>query len=405
VKIAFISGLYPPAVAGGAEIVLQALVEGLRDAGHEVLVLTTKEGGDIVRELVNGIPVFRVPIQNVYWHGWRDRPRTAKRAIWHALDSMNIRMLSIAKKILQEERPDTLNVHASEGWSAAVLAIGKSLGIPTVQVLHSLNVLCPNSNMFRNGRACGTRCLSCKALRVRHKAFSEDADAVVGVSQYILDRHLSAGYFSTAKHRIAIHNARDLPAAVVESPRNEATDQGKKFIFGFIGTINPAKGVELLIKEFYSVGNLEAELWIAGKGQTYFESSIRSRYASQQVKFLGYLKPAEFFPSIDVLVVPSLCQEALPTVVPEAFAFGVPVIASRRGGIPEMVRDGVNGRLYEPDNGGELANIMTAILRGEENLVSMSREAKRTAVGYLDMRGWVNKYVQVNRDVAATGKS
>jgi glycosyltransferase involved in cell wall biosynthesis len=404
VKIAFISGLYPPALAGGAEIVLQALVEGLRDAGHEVLVLTTKEGGDIVRERVNGIPVFRVPIQNVYWHGWRDRPGTPKRAIWHAIDSINIRMLSIAKKILQEERPDTLNVHATEGWSAAVLALGKSLGIPTVQVLHSLNFLCPNSNMFRNGRACGTRCLSCKVLRVRHKSFSDNADCVVGVSQYILDRHVSAGYFSTTKHRIAIHNARDLPATNIESPRDKAKDPGEKFVFGFIGTINPAKGVELLIKEFSSIENPEAELWIAGKGQTNYESSIRSRYASQQVKFLGYLKPAEFFPGIDVLVVPSLCQEALPTVIPEAFAFGVPVIASRRGGIPEMVRDRVNGRLYEPDNDGELASIMTAILQGEENLVSMSREAKGAAVEYLDVRGWVNKYVQVNRDVAALGK-
>ncbi len=46
-KIAFINGLYPPQSVGGAEIVLQTLVEGVRDQGHEVLVLTTKDGGDL----------------------------------------------------------------------------------------------------------------------------------------------------------------------------------------------------------------------------------------------------------------------------------------------------------------------------------------------------------------------
>jgi hypothetical protein len=51
-KIAFISGLYPPAVIGGAEIVLQTLVEGVRDQGHDVLVITTKEEGKLVREFV-----------------------------------------------------------------------------------------------------------------------------------------------------------------------------------------------------------------------------------------------------------------------------------------------------------------------------------------------------------------
>jgi glycosyltransferase involved in cell wall biosynthesis len=364
-------------------------------------VLTTKDGGDIVRERVNGVSIIRAPIRNIYWHGWRDRPRAMKRAFWHALDSTNVPMLSIARKILREEQPDTLNVHAIEGWSAAVLATGKSLGIPTVQVLHSLNFLCPNSNMFRNGRNCVTRCLSCRILRVRHKSISNNADAVVGVSQFILDRHLSEGYFSTTKHRVAILNARDLPEASIVPPRETATNPRKKFVFGFIGTLNPAKGVELLIKEFSLMQNDEAELWIAGKGQSFYESYLKSRYANEQVKFLGYVKPAEFFPHVDVLVVPSLCQEALGMVVPEAFAFGVPVIASRRGGIPEMIHESVNGKLFEPDNEGELANIMSTILRSREDVASMGRDAKRCAAKYMDVQDWVDKYIQVNRHVLA----
>ncbi|MFL9921019.1 glycosyltransferase family 4 protein [Paraburkholderia fungorum] len=400
-KIAFISGLYPPAVIGGAEIVLQTLVEGVRDQGHDVLVITTKEEGKLVQEFVNEIPVIRVPIKNIYWHGRREHRGAIKRAIWHAIDSANLSMLSIARKILQEERPDALNVHAIEGWSAGVLAIGKSLGIPTVQVLHSWNFMCPNSNMFRKGHACKTRCLSCKILRMRHRSISDSADAVVGVSQFILDGHLSEGYFSKARHHIAIHNARDLHATELEPPCNRASGCRENLVFGFIGTLNPAKGVERLIEEFLALGIDAAELWIAGKGKPQYEAELISRYASSQVKFMGYLKQADFFPHIDVLVVPTLCEEALGMVVPEAFAFGLPVIASRRGGIPEMVRDGENGCLFEPNNRGELADVMASFLRGEQDTVSMRNTAKASAHQYLDVEAWVDKYIRINQDLVS----
>jgi glycosyltransferase involved in cell wall biosynthesis len=401
-KIAFVSGLYPPAYTGGAEIVLQTLVEGVRDQGHEVLVLTTKEGGDIVRESVNGIPVIRVPIKNMYWHGRRDRPGMVKRAIWHALDSANISMLSIARRILREERPDALNVHTTAGWSAGVLAVGRSLGIPTVQVLHDWSFLCPNSNMFRKGHICETRCLSCRILRIRHKSISDNADAVVGVSQFILDGHLSKGYFSKAKQHIAIHNARDLGVADIKLRSNREQGRRNGLVFGFMGSIHPAKGVELLIKEFLSLGTDASELQIAGKGKTKYEVYLQDRYAGSKVKFLGYMTQADFFSRIDVLVVPSLSHDTLPTVVLEAFAFGLPVIGSRRGGIPEMIRDGTNGRLFEPENPGELVAIMASFLSREEDILSMSRAAKASAHQYMDVASWVEKYIRLNRNVVST---
>jgi glycosyltransferase involved in cell wall biosynthesis len=400
-KIAFVSGLYPPSIIGGAEIVLQTLVEGVRDKGHEVLVLTTKEEGDPVREFVNEIPVIRVPIKNVYWHGRRERPGPIKRAIWHAVDSANMSMMSVARKILQEERPDALNVHVIEGWSAGVLRIGKSLGIPTVQVLHSWNFMCPNSNMFRKGQVCKAQCLTCKILRMRHKSISDSADAVVGVSQFILDRHLSEGYFSMAKQHAAIPNARYLPAGVLALRCTPATDRKEGLIFGFIGSIHPAKGIEVLIEEFLSLKIEGAELRIAGNGKPQYEAELISRYASPRVKFLGYQKQADFFPHIDVLVVPTLCEEALGMVVVEAFAFGLPVIASRRGGIPEMVRHGENGFLFEPNNRGELADLMASFLRRKHDIASMGKAAEDSAGQYLDVDGWVDKYVHINRNIVS----
>jgi glycosyltransferase involved in cell wall biosynthesis len=400
-KIAFINGLYPPQSVGGAEIVLQTLVEGVRDQGHEVLVLTTKDGGDLARESVNGVPVIRVPIRNMYWHGRRDRPGTVKRAIWHALDSSNSGMQSDARKILQEERPDALNVHVTTGWSAGVLAVGRSLGIPTVQVLHDWNFLCPNSNMYRKGHICKNRCLDCNILRARHKAISNNADAVVGVSQFILDGHLANGYFSTAKQRVAIHNARDLPATDLASRPARTKDRTSPLVFGVMGTVHPAKGVEFLIQEFLSLGTDAAQLWIAGKGKPEYEAYLKDRYASPQVRFLGFTKQADFFPYIDVLVFPSLSHEALGMVVPEAFAFGVPVIGSKRGGIPEMIQDGKSGRLFEPENPGELRAIMGSFLNGQLDAQAMGRAAKASAAQYLDVKSWVEKYIRLNANAIA----
>ncbi|VXC77259.1 Glycosyl transferase group 1 [Burkholderia sp. 8Y] len=401
-KIAFVSGLYPPAVIGGGEIVLQTLVEGIHSQGHEVLVLTTKEDGETDRSWLNGVPVIRVPIKNVYWHGRRERPGPLKRALWHAVDSSNIAMMSVAREILQQERPDVLNVHATEGWSAGVLKVGKSLGIPTVQVLHSSNFLCPNSNMFRNGHSCKTRCVSCAILRIRHRSMSEHADAVIGVSRFILDKHLSRGYFSKAKHQVAIHNARDLPIdSIVRTTKTDA-EPDRRLRFGFIGTLTAAKGIELLIQEFLSLGDCPAELLVAGTGKPEYEARLMSRYANSRIRFLGYKKQTDFLPNVDVLVVPSLCDEALGMVVAEAFAFGIPVIASRRGGIPEMVDDGANGCLFEPDRSGELTTTMASFINGERDFTSMSRSAKASAHKYLDVESWVEMHMRVNQDLVAT---
>jgi len=66
------------------------------------------------------------------------------------------------------------------------------------------------------------------------------------------------------------------------------------------------------------------------------------------------VRPEDFLPEIDVLVVPSVWDEPLPTVVVEAFTHGVPVIGSRRGGIPELIEDGRTGLLFDPAQPGSL---------------------------------------------------
>ena len=90
-------------------------------------------------------------------------------------------------------------------------------------------------------------------------------------------------------------------------------------------------------------------------------------------------------------------------VVFEALAFGKPVIGSRRGGIPEMIRDGENGLLFEPDAPGELRAALQA-LRDDRRRSRLTEKARPSAAPFLDMAEWIRTYEALYREVAGAGR-
>ena len=93
---------------------------------------------------------------------------------------------------------------------------------------------------------------------------------------------------------------------------------------------------------------------------------LRALAGGGNVRFEGRYSPvqlSEIFSNIDVLIVPSIWQEAYGLVISEAFMAKVPVVASRVGGIPEHVVHGVNGLLFEPGNVDQLLGHMQRIVR------------------------------------------
>src|SRR5690606_36848540 len=101
-------------------------------------------------------------------------------------------------------------------------------------------------------------------------------------------------------------------------------------------------GIEWLIEQFQSL-HIDASLLIAGRGKNDYEEKLRSLSRHPKISFLGYVRSADFFQMIDVLVVPSLWKEPLGMVAIEALANNLPVIAYKSGVLEETVRDGVNG--------------------------------------------------------------
>jgi glycosyltransferase involved in cell wall biosynthesis len=124
--------------------------------------------------------------------------------------------------------------------------------------------------------------------------------------------------------------------------------------FAYVGGISWQKGIHVLVEAFDQVDG-PAELWIAGDES--FDPAYSSRLhaqASPNVRFLGKLtrqKVWDTLAQVHVVVVPSIWYETFSFLISEAFAAGVPVVASRLGPLADRVRDGIDGLLVPPGDG------------------------------------------------------
>jgi glycosyltransferase involved in cell wall biosynthesis len=398
-KIVFANAMYAPDIGGGAEVMLQVMVEGAARAGHEVSVLTAHGGAADVTDEVNGIAVHRLKLRNVHWPHSSGHQGAMPRAVWHALDRSNPFMSGPAGRRLRELSPQLIVSHNLSGLSLGVWAEAVSLGIPVVHVLHDYHLLCPRSTRFRKGRNCEAVCASCQVFRGPHRQASRGVQAVVGVSQAILDTHLQAGLFDGVPRQLVIGNARQQPEPAARPPR----DGQRPVVLGYIGGLTDVKGVRPLIEalKHWAVSLPPFELLVAGRGEPAFEAELRQLASGAPIRFLGHVSPFAFFAQIDVAIAPSVWHDPLPGVVYEAIGQNVPVIGSRRGGIPEIIQEGVNGHVYDPDDPEQLRAILQRVLSRTDELAGPShgRSLRETVAPWLDEAGMLARYERLYADV------
>jgi glycosyltransferase involved in cell wall biosynthesis len=176
--------------------------------------------------------------------------------------------------------------------------------------------------------------------------------AVSGVSEFILKRHMREGYFKDCSTVKVIFN----PLFPVQ--RTAATGRRRGLVFGYIGTIAAHKGVRWLLESFVQHGGRDDSLVLAGSGDPRFVEPIKSEFSSSRVTFLGHTDAKAFYEGVDVVVVPSLWHEPFGRTAIEPWAYGIPVIASNRGGLAEIVQDGVTGIVVDPDERGSLTRAL-----------------------------------------------
>ncbi|WP_257670033.1 glycosyltransferase family 4 protein [Parapedobacter tibetensis] len=393
-KILYINALYSPYVEGGAELSLKLIVEGMQAKGHEVAVLSMVPEAGLRSEWVDGVKVYRAGLKNRYWPFTKERPSTYRRLAWHLRDRRNLAMRTYVHEVLLLEKPDVVSCHNLVGWSVSIWDEIERMQIPIVQVLHDLYLLCPNSNMYKNGQPCVRQCFSCHVLRMGHRARSNKISAVVGISRSILNRFEAYGYFANVP-RYVVHNARHIPIARPLRVRKE----GEPLNVGYIGTLSAIKGVEWLINQFKASG-IDGRLHIAGRGRSEDVQHLEKlAQDDSRIVFEGYVDSKDFYPIIDVLVVPSLWEEPLGMVAIEGLANNLPIIASNRGGLRETVADGRNGILCEPDRPDSLGHALTTLWRDVAVYNGLAEAARQSVSAYIRVERMVDEYEEVLRAV------
>ena len=197
------------------------------------------------------------------------------------------------------------------------------------------------------------------------------AQRVLAVSRDIAARVVDLG---APRERVLVqHNGVD-GARFCLRDRAEARKsvgiEHERPVIGYVGNIRPVKGSDVLIEAMdhlvKQTGNPDAELWIIGSGE--IEAQVRARATAlgldSRVRFLGR-QPHDAIPrwmsAVDVFCLPSR-NEGCPNVILEALASGKPVVASRVGGIPELLTDGDNGYLVPSENPAALAGALAKAL-------------------------------------------
>lgn len=396
-KILLINSLYWPHVVGGAERSVQFLAEELVRQGHSMVVMATSPNRGLEIREIDGVRVYRIGPRNLYWPHSQGRPFVLRKAFWHAVDAWNPLMHRAISRVLESEQPDVVHTNNLSGFSPHVWRTIKKRKIPLVHTIRDYYLICPRSTMFKKGENCAAQCGVCKLYSAPKKALSGCVDIVVGISQFVLSRHLELNYFSGAVAAQVIHNSYQPNRGL----HTCTSSFGEKVRFGFLGRVTEAKGIEILLEATTKLPEIGWSLDIAGDGDSNYLESLRHKYQRDQIHFLGHTEPNDFFSRIDVLVTPSIWHEPLSRTIIEAYSFGKPVIGSALGGIPEIIEEGRTGWLFHPSESNSLENCLVNCMTDPGLPTRVGKNCLAKAKCFKP-KHIASQYLQVYRDAQRT---
>lgn len=270
------------------------------------------------------------------------------------------------RQILRNFRPSIVHVHNFFPLvSPAVFYACKAEGVPVVMTLHNFRLICPTAVLMYDGKITERSLRDGPWWGVRARVYrgsllgSFVLASMIAVHQGIgtwrkqVDRFIVLSNFSVNKFSqggLPIDKLVVKPNFVNVTAPVEIDRCG----FLFVGRLSPEKGVNILLA---AVGLLnESPIYICVAGTGPLAHSVKK--AGPAVEPLGAISSSavqERMTRSTALVIPSICYEGFPMVLVEAYACGLPVIASRIGALAELVEDGVTGLLFEPGDAKDLA--------------------------------------------------
>ncbi len=199
------------------------------------------------------------------------------------------------------------------------------------------------------------------------------ADVIIGVSKEV--KQILINYGIDEKKIIVQHIGSLIASQKIEVSRNKVHE---KFVFGFIGGVTYYKGIHVLVEAYLKLKSEfldKSEILIFGKYQENYKAAIDLKYSTKNgynnIKFIGKYSSIDLkdiYPQIDIMILPSTCNDTAPQTIFESYAAGIPIIGSNIGGFPDFIEQDKNGLLFEVGNSDDLKEKMEYILENQDKI-------------------------------------
>jgi glycosyltransferase involved in cell wall biosynthesis len=372
---------YPPDHVGGTELYTQWLTRALQQRGHEVAIF--------YRRSADGIGLdHREEDGRRIWFAWNGRFQPTNRFL---STFQNRPLLTAFEQVLAEFQPDIVHVQHLMGLPTQLLTRLRQKQIPYVVTLWDFWWVCANAQLLTNyseeicnGPKAYLNCAKCALARAEQPLLppllpplalplalrnGRLRHALLQANQLIApDKFVKQWY---VEHGVPAPQITVAPPGL-NYPVKPSVPAHDTFRVGYLGGLSLQKGVHILLAAFSKLPQT-AELWIAGDLES-DPDYVKQLKETGQAKFLGKLDRHavwEMLSQLDLVVVPSIWYETFCFVISEAFAMGVPVIASDLGVLSERVRPGVDGLLVPPGDVAALAHALQTLYDAPEHLAAL----------------------------------
>jgi glycosyltransferase involved in cell wall biosynthesis len=400
-KVSIITSFYGEN-GGGAGIAVEQLAQGLLARGWEVVLITLGRINNKTFEIDAGIRVFRLLPHNLYPLVEKNQHPIWQKGIWQILDIYNLFIAWELKGILQKEKPDVIHIHKMRGFSSAVWSIS-SQAFPgrVIQTCHDYESMSPEGTLQgRVGKWAREGKWPIRWYQVARARLTRKVSWITAPSAYTLTTIIASGFFPYAKRKV-IPNTHGWTLAELEEIRLNS-HQLDNLHFLYLGRLEPEKGLRELCSAFCNVGSRYPGLHLTIAGWGSLDTELHQTFGSYPaITFAGKLFGKEknhLLSSVTALIVPSTWEEVFGMVVLEGYAFGKPVIASKIGGLPELVHEGKTGWLVEPGNPDALEQAIEAVAQNPTLLHRMSANCYEAAKAFT-IDKMIDKYEEVYKDV------
>lgn len=273
---------------------------------------------------------------------------------------------------IAEERPDLMHVHNT--WplvSPVVFRVAARHGLPVVLTLHNLRLLCPQALMLRDGRPCQDcvgrlpwrgvvhRCYRDSAMQTALVGAVTQFHRLIGTWSHAITRYVALSEFA---RELFIRGGLPAECIVVKPNFAEVIDRPEVERRGllFVGRLSEEKGLHLLAEAAEALPPGE-RITVIGDGPLGESLSAHPRLVLMGARSAQEVQ--DWMARSEALVLPSLTYEMFPRTLVEAAACGLPVVASRHGPMPELVRHEGTGLLFEPGNVAALSAALRRVLQ------------------------------------------